>query len=300
MCGKFNHLYNSTPCHSEESVKNGQGDIMALIDRTGTEVVSYTYDTWGEAISIFGTLVSTVGQKNPYRYRGYRYDNETGLYYLQSRYYNPEWGRFINADGLVGAPGNLVGHNMFAYCQNNPVNMYDPNGDFPFTVVGEITIRGTLSQTSKLYLLDKGYTLAYEMFKHGLYGGGKELEFGPYSTMANKLRQSSKMNDAIKGFVSDAENDGNISFAKTKQSIEFGSGDLYYSIQHAKYNVNGYKYNGIWVVRVSLRDKYDFTEFRNPLKSMGNAANDLGLFSQATGVLDSYISCSILEMGWRK
>lgn len=96
------------------------------------------------------------------------------------------------------------------------------------------------------------------------------------------------MNDAIKGFVSHAGNDGNISFAKTKQSIEFTSGDLYYSFQHADYNVNGYKYNGTWVVRVTLRDTYDFTEFRNPLASFGNNANNLGFFSQASDVLDSY------------
>jgi RHS repeat-associated protein len=69
-----------------------------------------------------------VGAKNPYRYRGYRYDSETGLYYLQSRYYNPEWGRFVNADGLVGQRGELLAHNLFAYCKNNPVTMKDSNG----------------------------------------------------------------------------------------------------------------------------------------------------------------------------
>ncbi|MEG0775795.1 RHS repeat-associated core domain-containing protein, partial [Clostridium sp.] len=72
-----------------------------------------------------------VGVKNPYRYRGYRYDTETGLYYLQSRYYNSEWGRFINPDGLVGKPGELLSHNMFTYCLNNPINMEDPTGFLP-------------------------------------------------------------------------------------------------------------------------------------------------------------------------
>ena len=66
--------------------------------------------------------------KNPYRYRGYRYDTETGLYYLNSRYYNPEWGRFINADALAGQVGELLSHNVFAYCQNNVANMGDPSG----------------------------------------------------------------------------------------------------------------------------------------------------------------------------
>lgn len=58
----------------------------------------------------------------------YRYDTETGLYYLQSRYYNPEWGRFINADAIAGQVGELLGHNVFAYCKSNPVNMSDTSG----------------------------------------------------------------------------------------------------------------------------------------------------------------------------
>lgn len=74
------------------------------------------------------SLKDTVGVKNPYRYRGYRYDNETGLYYLNSRYYNPELGRFINADSLGGKVGELLSHNVFVYCTNNAVNLDDPSG----------------------------------------------------------------------------------------------------------------------------------------------------------------------------
>ncbi|MBM7872297.1 RHS repeat-associated protein, partial [Clostridium pascui] len=125
-------------------IRNLQGDIIGLFDKNGTQVVSYTYDTWGkhdgkaelkdengtviQQGDIKGTLASTVGVKNPYRYRAYRFDTETGLYYLNSRYYNPEMGRFINADGLIGSPGELLSYNMFAYCSNNPVNMEDPSG----------------------------------------------------------------------------------------------------------------------------------------------------------------------------
>ena len=109
-------------------LKNAQGDILGLTDNTGTQVVSYTYDSWGKLLSIDGTLKDTVGAKNPYRYRGYRYDTETGLYYLQSRYYNLEWGRFINNDSIAGSVGELLGHNVFAYCKNSPVNASDPTG----------------------------------------------------------------------------------------------------------------------------------------------------------------------------
>ncbi|WP_343777591.1 RHS repeat-associated core domain-containing protein, partial [Clostridium sartagoforme] len=106
-------------------IRNLQGDIIGLIDKNGTEVVSYTYDTWGKPISIEGSLKDTVGVKNPYRYRGYRYDSETGLYYLNARYYNAEWGRFINADTFLGIDGMLLSHNLFSYCMNNPVNHTD-------------------------------------------------------------------------------------------------------------------------------------------------------------------------------
>ncbi|WP_238475850.1 RHS repeat-associated core domain-containing protein [Clostridium manihotivorum] len=112
-------------------IRNGQGDIIGIVDGSGTQVVSYSYDTWGKLVSITGSLKDTVGVKNPYRYRGYRYDTETGLYYLQSRYYNPDWGRFVNADAtsiLQSAKGELLGHNLFAYCTNDPVNHSDDSG----------------------------------------------------------------------------------------------------------------------------------------------------------------------------
>ena len=81
---------------------NLQGDVIALIDSNGKKVVEYKYDAWGRILSKTGTMASTLGTLNPFRYRGYVYDEETGLYYLRSRYYNPEWARFLNADTRVG------------------------------------------------------------------------------------------------------------------------------------------------------------------------------------------------------
>ena len=112
-------------------IRNAQGDITGLFDDKGVQVVTYTYDTWGNPVSITGSLASTVGIENPYRYRGYRYDAETGLFYLQSRYYSPEWGRFINVDDtniLLVSKGTLANTNLFAYCNNNPIMEIDPYG----------------------------------------------------------------------------------------------------------------------------------------------------------------------------
>ena len=111
-------------------VYNGLGDVMEILDKDGNAVVSYLYDAWGAPISITGPMASTLGVQNPIRYRGYYYDTETGLYYLQSRYYDPVVGRFINADGYVSTGQGILGTNMFAYCNNNPVNRSDPFGQY--------------------------------------------------------------------------------------------------------------------------------------------------------------------------
>ncbi len=98
-------------------VHNLQGDIVAIIDGSGNQVVEYTYDAWGKGLTKTGTLASTLGTLNPFRYRGYVFDEETGQYYLRSRYYNPVWGRFLNADTELGKPGKLLNHNLFSYCR---------------------------------------------------------------------------------------------------------------------------------------------------------------------------------------
>ena len=108
-------------------VYNLQGDVVALIDANGTQVVEYVYDAWGNPISKTGSLAATIGTLNPFRYRGYVYDEETGLYYLQSRYYNPGWKRFVNGDSTISY-GGLLGENVFEYCANSPQNNIDENG----------------------------------------------------------------------------------------------------------------------------------------------------------------------------
>lgn len=107
---------------------NAQGDVVAILDTAGNAVVEYAYDAWGNLLSTTGGMALTLGAYNPLRYRGYVYDTETGFYYLQSRYYDPELSRFINADTLVSTGQGLLGNNMFAYCNNNPGNYSDPSG----------------------------------------------------------------------------------------------------------------------------------------------------------------------------
>ena len=126
-------------------LKNAQGDVTGLVNASGTQVVSYTYDPWGAPMSVSGSMSATLGAANPLRYRGYVYDTETGFYYLTSRYYNPVWERFINADtaAVVAASPDKANwdKNLFAYCDNDPINRQDDEGDLwkwlPFKESGD-------------------------------------------------------------------------------------------------------------------------------------------------------------------
>ena len=119
-------------------VKNIQGDVLYVYSSTGNKLVSYVYDAWGNIIS---TTYSNGGgtsaaRFNPFTYRGYYRDSETGMYYLNSRYYNPKMGRFISADAYVSTGQGLLGYNMYAYCGNNPVMFVDLLGLCPHQIIG--------------------------------------------------------------------------------------------------------------------------------------------------------------------
>ena len=112
-------------------IKNLQGDILSVTDKNGTAVAGYSYDAWGVCTIVSDLSNCNIAEVNPFRYRGYYYDSETKLYYLQSRYYDPAVGRFINADNLCiwDIDKSSVSTNLYTYCQNNPINSTDYNGN---------------------------------------------------------------------------------------------------------------------------------------------------------------------------
>ena len=114
--------------------RKGTGNLLALLDSSGNIVVQYKYDAWGNhtVTNANGNAITDanhIGNLNPFRYRGYYFDSETGFYFLQTRYYDPEVGRFLNMDSIEYAdPESVNGINLYAYCGNNPVMGYDPDG----------------------------------------------------------------------------------------------------------------------------------------------------------------------------
>ena len=145
--------YNGTAYYY---ITNLQGDVMRIVDGSQNTVTSYDYDPYGKVISATGTLANI----NPLRYRGYVYDQETGFYYLQSRYYDPATGRFFNADSYASTGQGIIGYDMFAYCGSNPILSCDTSGNrmvscldtdfFGYTQNRETTDTPTVDITKKL------------------------------------------------------------------------------------------------------------------------------------------------------
>ena len=137
--------YNSSGTETGDTVyllvTNPQGDVTGICDAAGNLLYTYIYDAWGTVIQ--GKQIASGGYAalfiNPFLYRGYYYDMDTGYYYLNSRYYSSYWGRFLNADDftiLTATPSALTDKNLYAYCDNNPVMRIDDGGEFWNYVIG--------------------------------------------------------------------------------------------------------------------------------------------------------------------
>ena len=283
-------------------MKNAQGDVTSIIDGDMNVVVEYSYDAWGKLIDTTGSEANFIGKLNPFLYRGYYYDAETGMYYLGSRFYDPVVGRFLNADEQLHLEIGLNGANLFAYCLNSPVNMVDLDGmspteilsafiknatrsflaiNIPSGYVFHLSARTQITAAANIYLRRKGYDLAADMFNYGAFGMGSMSSL--QNLIVNKLKKSTELISSIrsllnrsKGVVSELLK---IQFTKDR--------DLFYSIQHATVKISAYKSVNHWNVKLSVTDIYDFTEFRTAI-TFANAANNLGYLMQSSMMMHPY------------
>ena len=130
-------------------LKDILGNVIGLINENGEVVVRYSYRAYGRTISITGTLASTVGNLNPFRYKGYYYDNETKLYFVSSRYYCPELCRWISPDSIEYLdPESINGLNLYAYCGNDPVNRFDPTGHIAISLIVGLVVSFAIGTTA--------------------------------------------------------------------------------------------------------------------------------------------------------
>ena len=197
---------------------NVSGDIM----------VEYTYDAWGNVLSITGPMADTMGQHNQLRYRGYVYDPETELYFLNSRFYDPEKGRFINADDTVylGADGTLLSYNLFAYCKNNPVTGYDPTGHFSWTDVFNVAAVVTIVALAVIAVVSSGGAAAPPLLAAASTIAGTTVTAAAATTVATGVVVTgvAPMGAAATASILEATSKNN---ANSKQGNEYKGKSIY-------------------------------------------------------------------------
>lgn len=173
--------------------KNLFGDIIAIY-QGNTKVADYYYDAYGNCSVITNSL---VGLMNPFRYRGYYYDSDLGLYYLQSRYYDPQTGRFINADDVSYLdPESIHGLNLYAYCLNNPVMYSDPKGKFPLLILAAALlftpIGSSVAQVAVSTVCYAGMAVA-SLFDEDIRKDMELIAWNPFNANADNVTKSKKV-----------------------------------------------------------------------------------------------------------
>ena len=294
-------------------VKNLQQDIISILNDSFIEVAKYTYDAFGNPIDIFdgnGNNVSGnpshIANINPFRFKSYYWDSETELYYLNSRYYSPEFGRFINSDSILAQTGSLLGNNLYAYCENNAINCSDPSGHIGI----KLPLGGTLIPSIQDFLraaakvLGKitGNPVTGAMFAKSFTAPAPSsgISKSTQAEIAKQMKKSSELNSIIKTAIN---NSNGTSFNTGYQRELFfgGYSDLAMAVGKANYIITGQKMSMYgderWVINIYVDDLYNFDGIRTPWTNPLNAANNLGYGLEKARLISKYtwdISFSML------
>ena len=298
-------------------LKNLQGDIIGILDQDYNQVVTYEYDSWGKLLSIKDenqneiTDENHIGIINSFRYRGYYYDTETDLYYLNSRYYNPTWYRFLNADGMLIQNNKILGNNLYQYAYNNSINFIDESGHFGKFINGIVNnFKKAVNKTVDVALsplkyaargiwkqvvnvLDSiGMKTSAEMLNHSIQNNPSDLTYTDGSRIVNQIKNDSTFTEIVNEAIDNSLN-GNINFDKW---TEFETTtDLHGSLHGSHVMINGTMNDGCASLNVTITDRYDFDYsggyfsendiIKNFIFTVGN---NLAWSDQFLGVVQNY------------
>ncbi len=227
--------------------KNYQGDILGIYNSNYELECTYEYDSYGSIVSIkdvLGTEIEDenhIGNINPYRYISYYYDKETKLYYLNSRYYNPLWGRFINADGIIGTSESYLGYNLYAYCENNSINFNDSFGTWKQVTGGWQAQKGDTLWGLASMLTGKGSNWK----KFGYSGDPRKLQIGTIISSSCNVKNSTsiqfaprdvslEVNKALSRYASIARATGGNHYYSYMTFYKWGNHEAAWDIKRAK------------------------------------------------------------------
>lgn len=289
--------YNDTLYYYQ---KNIQEDITGIYDENYNLIATYEYDSWGNILSIkdqnnndISNNASQIANINPFRYRSYYYDQETKLYYLNSRYYNPEWGRFINADGIIGISIDNLGCGLYIYCGNNPITNVDLSGNSFLKKIWQKVERGAqkvkefiqvgLAGLAILGGKIKNMPISGNMFAKSFVSSKTPLSNRDKYNMATEVKKSPVVQKEIAKAIINAT-EPTIS---TVVEVNFSTGDLHNSIGKAKMEINGVNQGAHWDINVVLSDTYNFDENR-PGLNFSDIMNNIGYAAQKKGILEAY------------
>ena len=274
----FNYSVDGGIASTYYYILNLQGDVVQIIDANGVMQAEYVYSPWGEIISAEGDLAEI----NPLRYRGYYYDSETGFYYLQSRYYDPENHRFINADVYTTTDAsNAISCNMFAYCENRVIMAEDRTG---------------MAVLLPQYTCPSSVTLLYLW----LTGDGSQQNFDGNSNLAASFRASQYMNDRLDECIENYKVTGVAEYSGSGYISGFSEFDLWMGVRSFDYEVTVSKEHistGFWIFKkeydiyhcsVKIYDKYNFNSNTDSGDGIGSTLNNFAYDLHQKGVGRDY------------
>ena len=274
-------------------VKNLQGDVIRIIDLAGTEVASYVYDAWGNIKDTKGE--PTIREINPIRYRGYVYDTETSLYYLQSRYCDPFTGRFLNADDTHYIMFPSLMANLYTYCDNNAISNTDTNGKTAWLwMLGLYAVKKSMPLQFYFHsILNRQRYKCYDFSDNSMYAD-KILGSMAYYNFKKKYHIIN-LYPALERMYH--QNRLYMIYNGTFDPYHTGERDLYLSIGQCKVNICYVIYGNVnkrhdiaYSVTVTFTDDYDFEHWTKSKKNLLTMCinNILGYYPQSLGLIVPY------------